>query len=55
MPSDGACLDMQHTLRGLEDFPAYLPILFAINAETDIIFKGRRGRPSFNLLDMFRN
>ena len=33
---------------------AYLSILFAINAKTDIHFKGRRGRPSLNLLDMIR-
>ena len=39
----------------MEDSPAYLSIIFAINAETDIIFKGRRGRPSLNLLDMTRN
>ena len=44
-----------HTLRGVEDCPAYLSILFAINAETEIIFKGRRGRPSLNLLEMIRN
>ena len=44
-----------HTLRGIEDSPAYLSILFAINAETDASFKGRRGRPSLNLLDMIRN
>ena len=44
-----------HTLRGMEDSPAYLSILFAINAETDASFKGRRGRPSLNLLDMIRN
>ena len=44
-----------HTLRGVEDSPAYLSILFAINAETDTNFKGRRGRPSLNLLDMIRN
>ena len=30
-------------------------MLFAFSAETDIIFKGRRDRPSFNLLDMIRN
>ena len=38
-----------HTLRGVEDSPGDLPadsfMLFAINAETDIDFKGRRGRP----------
>jgi hypothetical protein len=45
----------KHTLRGMEDSPAYLSILFAINAETDASFKGRRGRPSLNLLDMIRN
>ena len=33
----------------------YLSILFAINAETYINFIGRRGRPSFSLLDMIRN
>ena len=44
-----------HTLRGVEDSPAYLSILFAINAETDTNFKGRRGTPSLNLLDMIRN
>ena len=44
-----------HTLRGVEDCPAYLSILFAINTETDISFKGRRGRHSLNLLDMIRN
>ena len=30
-------------------------MLFAVSAETYIIFKGRRDRPSFNLLDMIRN
>ena len=44
-----------HTPRGMEDSPAYLSISFAINAETDACFKGRRGRPSLNLLDMIRN
>ena len=44
-----------HTLRGVEDSPAYLSILFAINAESDINFIGRGGRPSLNLLDMIRN
>ena len=44
------------TLRGVDDSPAYLSILFAIiNAETDINFRGRRGRPSLNLLNMIRN
>ena len=28
-----------HTLRGMGDSPAYLSILFAINAETDVSFK----------------
>ena len=44
-----------HTLRGVEDSPAYLSIVFAINAETDACFKGRRGRPSLNLLYMVRD
>ena len=45
-----------HTLRGAEDNPAYLSILFAINADTDLInFEGRLGRPCLNLLDMIRN
>ena len=26
-----------HTLRGVEDSPAYLSILFAVNAETDLL------------------
>ena len=44
-----------HTLRGTEDNPAYLSILFAINADTDVInFEGRLGRPCLNLLDMIR-
>ena len=45
-----------HTLRGAEDNPAYLSILFAVNADTDLInFEGRLGRPWLNLLDMIRN
>ena len=44
-----------HTLRGVEDSPAYLSILFATNAETDFYFKGRRGSTSLNLLDIIRN
>ena len=44
-----------HILRGVEDSPAYLSMLFAINAETDVNFVGRRGRPCLNLLDVFRN
>ena len=45
-----------HTLRGAEDNPAYLSILFAVNADTDLInFEGRLGRPCLNLLDMIRN
>ena len=36
----------------MEDSPAYLSILFAINAETDASFKGRCGRPSLNLLGL---
>ena len=45
-----------HTLKGLEGWrTAYLAILVAIYAETDIIFKGRRGRPSLKLIDMIRN
>lgn len=43
-----------HTLRGVEDSPAYLSMLFAINAETDVNYVGRRGRPCLNLLDVFR-
>ena len=41
-----------HVLRGAEDSPAYLSMLFAINS--DINFKGRLGRPSINLLDVIR-
>ena len=52
MPSDDA---WTHRLRVVEDSPAILSILFAINAETDIIFQGRHGRPSLNLLDLIRN
>ena len=49
-----------HTLRGVDrrtlGSPAYLSVLFAkFNAETDTNFRGRRGRPSLNLLDMIRN
>ena len=43
-----------HILPGVEDSPAYLSMLFAINAETDVNFVGRRGRPCLNLLDVFR-
>ena len=46
---------LRHILRGMEDSNAYLSILFAINAETDIHFKGRLDRRSLNLLDMIRN
>jgi hypothetical protein len=41
-----------HILRGAEDSPAYLSILFAINSDNTMI--GRLGRPSINLLDVIR-
>jgi hypothetical protein len=41
-----------HVLRGSEDSPAYLSMIFAINS--DINMKGRLGRPSLNLLDVIR-
>ena len=41
-----------HILRGAEDSPAYLSILFAINSDINMI--GRLGRPSLNLLDVIR-
>ena len=41
-----------HILRGAEDSPAYLSILFAINSDNIMI--GRLGRPSINLLDVIR-
>ena len=41
-----------HILRGAEDCPAYLAILFAINADKSL--SGRLGRPSMNLLDIVR-
>ena len=41
-----------HILRGHEDSPAYLSMLFAINA--DSFMDGRRGRPCINLLDVIR-
>ena len=41
-----------HILRGPEDTPAYLSILFAINADKTLT--GRLGRPCLNLLDTFR-
>ena len=44
-----------HTLRGVEDSPAYLSMLFAINAECNDSFKGRRGRPCLTLLDTIRS
>ena len=45
-----------HTLRGVEDSPAYLStILFAINAESNDSFKGRRARPCLTLLDTIRS
>ena len=42
-----------HILRGQEDSPAYLSMLFAINADNFMV--GRRGRPPLNLLDILRN
>ncbi len=41
-----------HILRGNEDSPAYLAILFAINSDNTM--NGRLGRPSVNLLDIIR-
>ena len=41
-----------HILRGHEDSPAYVSIIFAINA--DSYMTGRLGRPSTNLLDIIR-
>ena len=41
-----------HILRGAEDSPAYLYIVFAINSDNIMI--GRLGRPSINLLDVIR-
>ena len=41
-----------HVLRGAEDSPAYVSMLFAINADNNI--KERLGRPSLNLLDIIR-
>jgi hypothetical protein len=41
-----------HVLRGAEDSPAYVSMLFAINADNNM--KGRLGRPSLNLLDIIR-
>ena len=41
-----------HILRGHEDSPAYLSMLFTINA--DSFMDGRRGRPRINLLDVIR-
>ena len=41
-----------HVLRGSEDSPAYLSMLFAINSDNNM--KGRLGRPSLNLLDVVR-
>ena len=35
----------------MEDSPAYLSMLSAINAECNDSFKGRRGRPCLTLLD----
>ena len=42
-----------HILRGREDSPAYLSMIFAINS--DSYMTGRLGRPSTNLLDIIRN
>ena len=39
----------------MEDSPAYLSMLFAINAECKDSFKGRRGRPCLTLLDTIRS
>ena len=39
----------------MEDSPAYLSMLFAINAECNDSFKGRRGRPCLTLLDTIRS
>ena len=41
-----------HILRGHEDSPAYVSIIFAINA--DSYMTGRLGRPNTNLLDIIR-
>ena len=41
-----------HILRGDENSPAYLSLVFAITGTSD--FAGRLGRPSLNLLDMIR-
>ena len=41
-----------HTLRGAEDTPAFLSMLFAINADNYMM--GRLGRPCLNLLDVIR-
>ena len=39
----------------MEDSPAYLSMLFAINAECNDSFKGRRCRPCLTLLDTIRS
>ena len=41
-----------HILRGHEDSPAYVSIIFAINA--DSCMTGRLGTPNTNLLDIIR-
>ena len=41
-----------HILRGHENSPSYLSMLFAINA--DSYMAGRLGRPCLNLLDVIR-
>ena len=44
---------LAHILRGQENSPAYLSMLFAINA--DSYMNGQRGRPCINLLDVIRS
>ena len=41
-----------HILRGDENSPAYVSIIFAINADSYMV--GRKGRPCLNLLDVIR-
>ena len=41
-----------HILRGDENSPAYVSMLFAINADSFMI--GRKGRPCMNLLNLVR-
>ena len=53
---DGRCWELGHVLRYDDDTPAFLALKFCVFTEgSGSGFKGRRGAPRLNLLNVFRN